>query len=270
MKTRFLATSLAISILTVVLLSPTTSSLADPILKPKKYHGPIPKRSFGLAIGFLAGPDNEEMFDFLGREIEQALRSDLKTTDFGSSFVVDGIYTHKMHPQFAYRAKTGVAILRSESRGLFVSTEIDTASGLFPVLQFERDFNVYLFSFEASGLYYFQDASVAEFQAYLGGGLGFVFPWAQWKQSAVNRDTGAPEPEFEESKFSVEPVLHGVIGMLYHVQNTGAIFAEARYQLAESKFDFVEFPTKDNGIQNLNFDVNYSGFTMNAGYAMFF
>ncbi|MDH3217466.1 MAG: hypothetical protein OEN01_14485 [Candidatus Krumholzibacteria bacterium] len=266
MKLPRFATSVVFSL--VVLLLPTAELLADPILKPKKYHGPIPKRSLALALGFIAGPDNEEMYGFLDRQIAQPLLSQLRTDDFESSLAIDAIYTHKLHPNFAFRGKTGVAFLRSTSKGNVVASEPDT-SGLAPLLEFKRDFDVYLFSLEASGLYYFQDASVSEFQTYFGGGFSFFFPLAQWQESTVNTETGQPFSNVDESEFSAEPGVHGVLGALYHVRNTTALFLEGRYQIGQSKFA-LDLPTQTAGIQRINFDVEYTGFLLTVGYARFF
>ena len=74
MKLRDSTTSLVLLTFMIVVLTPPAVSHADPILKPKKYHGPIPKRSWGLSIGFLTGADNEEMYGYLESLIEQPLR----------------------------------------------------------------------------------------------------------------------------------------------------------------------------------------------------
>jgi hypothetical protein len=186
MKQRHMTTSLVLlSVLAAILLAPFAQSHADPILKPKKYHGPIPKKSFGLSIGFLGGPNNEQMYDYLDRQIDEVLQSRTQTTDFEGAPQIDAYYTVKLHPNFAFRATGGVGFLTSDSKGLAVASEPDTAGGSLPLLAFEREFNVVLFSLQASGLYYFQDASVSEFQAYIGGGLSFFFPYAHYPQNTT-------------------------------------------------------------------------------------
>lgn len=251
------------------LLLPYTISFADPILKPKKYHGPIPKRSFSLAVGFLAGPSNEDMWAFLETMVDQPFRRDLDTKDFETSLAVDGMYTHKVHPQFAVRLRGGTAFMDSRSTGTMTApAEIDTF-GLFPLLSFERTFNVLLFQLEGSAMYFFQDASVDEFQAYIGGGFGFYFPYSQYEEQTVNEETGQPFSSQKESEFSVEPGAHLVLGSFYHWRNDLAFQLEGRLQMAQSKFN-VALPTNGAGIRNLNFDVDYSGFVIVAGIAKFF
>lgn len=245
-----------------------SASHADPILKPKKYHGPIPKRSFGLSIGFLSGADNVQMSDYLASLIDQPLQDDLMTEDFGPEATVDLIYTVKVHPQFAFRASTGASYLTSTSTGLAVATEPDT-SGLLPLLQFERDFNVVLFSLAATGLYYFQDASVSEFQAYMGGGFTFLFPWATYEETTVEDDTGQKYSYVEVEHVSAEPGIHGLLGALYHIRNNVALFTEAKYQIGQSKFRMT-LPTVSAGDQELSFDVQYSGFVLAIGASRFF
>ena len=243
-------------------------SHADPILKPKKYHGPIPRRSFGLSIGFLAGPNNEQMYGYLQQLVEQPLQSSLTTDDFGAAPAVDAYYTVKLHPQFALRVTGGFAYLQSSSSGLAVASEPDT-NGLTPLLQFDRTFDVWLFSVQGSGLYYFQDSAVSEFQAYIGGGFSFFFPVASWTENTQMADTGAPYTNSETNKSTIEPGLQGVLGALYHVRNNVAFFLEGRYQISQSKFK-LDLPTATAGNQNLSFDVNYSGFVLAVGASRFF
>jgi hypothetical protein len=273
-----MTTSLVLlSVLAAVLLAPFAQSHAEPILKPKKYHGPIPKKSFGLSIGFLGGPDNEQMYTYLDGLVDEVLRSRLQTTDFEGGPQFDAYYTVKLHPNFAFRLTGGVALLKSDSKGFAVASEPDT-SGLRPLLAFEREFDVTLFSLQASGLYYFQDASVSEFQAYIGGGLSFFFPYAKYQQNTTIAqqnpdgsisDTGQHYSSSEETKFSAEPGIQGILGALYHVRNNLAFFMEGRYQIGQSKFE-MDLPTATAGIQNLSFDVNYSGFVLAIGASRFF
>jgi hypothetical protein len=261
--------SIAVLISLLFFLLPHTVSLADPILKPKKYHGPIPKLSYSLQLGFMAGPGNPEMWGFLDRGIDQPLRKELETNDFGVAFAADGAFTNKVHPQFAVRLKGGVAILKSNSVGLRTSTEVDTSTGLKTLLEFDRDFNVVLLSLEGSALYFFQDASVDEFQTYVGGGFSLYFPYAKYSDRTVNSTTQRAYGSQEKTKFSAEPGIHGVIGALYHVQNDLAVHLELRGLIAQSKFD-VNLPTESAGIQKINFDVDYTGFVLTAGVAKFF
>ena len=260
-----------------VVLVPTGEPCADPILKPKKYHGPIPKRSFGISIGFLGGPSNSEMYDYLGSLIDQPLQSKLETNDFGAAPEVDLYYTAKVHPNFGVRAVAGAAFLQSDSKGLVISVDPDT-SGSLPLLAFERTFDVVLLSLEASALYYFQDASVSEFQTYLGGGFSLFFPLATYESRTTIAiddgmgnivDTGQEFSHREESRNSVEPGIHGVLGALYHVRNNLAFFAEGRYQIGQSQFS-MDLPTSTAGVQNLNFIVDYSGFILAIGASKFF
>jgi len=263
--------------MTALLLLPIAEPNADPILKPKKYHGPIPKKSFGISIGFLGGPNNEQMYSYLDSQIEQALQRFLVTEDFGASPQIDLYYTVKVHPNFAFRANAGGAYLKSQSSGIALAAEADT-SGSIPLLAFEQEFNVMLLSLNATALYYFQDASVSEFQAYIGAGFTFFFPFAEFKSSSTIAqddgtgtivDTGVPYSSREESDSGPEPGIHGVLGALYHVRNNLALFGEGRYQIGQSKFS-LELNTDTGGVQDLNFDVVYNGFVLAIGVSRFF
>lgn len=261
------ALALMVSLLLAFLLPPPPLS-AEPILKPKKYHGPIPKRYFTFNVGFLAGPDNEAMWSYLDGLIDEPLQKETSTSDFGASLALDAVYSVKLHPQFAVRSKIGVAFLGSQSTGLLTGAEPDT-SGLLPLFNFERTFDVTLFSLEVSALFFFQDASVNDFQTYMGGGFGAYFPWERYKRTLVDVDTGSSPPVFEEEDFSVEPGIHGILGFIYHIQTALAVHAEGRVRLVQGKF-LLTVPTDDAGLQPINFDVDYSGFVLVAGISKFF
>ena len=107
-----------------------------------------------------------------------------------------------------------------------------------------------MFSLEASALYYFQDASVDEFQMYIGGGFGFYFPWERYEETLVDNDTGEPYGETKVEDFSAEPGVHAMLGALYHVKNDVALYLEGRVLMTQSKFT-MELPTEGNGMDEL-------------------
>jgi len=265
MKPQILVARILTSVLILAVILPTSVPLADPILKPKKYHGPIPAMSLSLAVGFLAGPDNEPMNNFLDELVNQA-SGESNTKDFGNSLAVEAFFTNKMHPNFAFRAKGGAAFLSSDSKGFFVGQDTSVVQPLF---NYDRKFEVLLFSIEASGLVYFQDASVNNFQTYMGGGFSIFIPRADFEETRINDSTGQPAESLAKTKWSLEPGVHGVLGFLYHVRTTFAVHMEGRVQIAQSKFS-LDLPTATAGVQPLSFDVDYSGFTLAIGVARFF
>ena len=252
----------------IAVLSPPEKSSAEPILKPRKYSGPIPKKYFSLSIGVFGGAENEEMWDFLDRQIGEPLNEETETSDFDAALTFDACYSVKVHPQFAVRTRAGLSILGSESKGLLVpNVEPDTA-GVRPLLQFDRAFDVLLFSIDASGLFFFQDASVKEFQTYIGGGFSLFFPYAKYTEDLAYDDSGKPYSSSETSKWSVEPGVHAVLGFLYHFKPTVAFNMEGRVQMSQSKFEIDYLTT--SGWQPLSFDVDYTGFILSVGVAKFF
>jgi len=255
-------------LLSAAILFPTSNSSADPLLKPKKYHGPIPQKSFTFGVGFFGGAENAQFWEWLDRSVDQALRKETRTSDFSTALVLDGIFTNKVHPNFALRARGGATFLSSTSKGLFVAQISDT-SGQNPLVRFDRNFDVTLFAIEASGLFYFQDASVTEFQVFFGGGFSLYVPWQRWSEETVVDDTGQPFSSEKRNKWTAEPGVHAILGMLYHIRSTWAVTAEGRVQIAQSKFDLEEQQTPI-GPQTLNFDVDYSGFSISVGVARFF
>jgi len=239
-------------------------SCGEPILKPRKYAGPIPKRYFSLGIGLIGGAENEEMWDFLDRQVVSTLSGKTDTKDFGAGLALDGSYTVKVHPQFAFRGRAGLSILNSESTGEMKIADVDTS-----LVGFERNFDVLLFSFDLSGVYYFQDASVKNFQPYLGAGLGVYLPHSSFKEKLTNVTTGQPLPGSEQTEWDVQPGAHGMLGFLYHFNNTTAAGLEGRVQMAMSKFD-LEYQEALGTRRNASFDVHYTGFILGAFAAKFF
>ncbi|MEJ2719866.1 MAG: hypothetical protein P8181_01820, partial [bacterium] len=240
--------------------------------KPRKYHGPIPKRYFTFSVGFFGGADNDEMWSFLERQVDEVLRKEATTDDFGAAPSVTLAYSAKLHPQFAVRVQGGLTILTSQSRGLMIPQAEPDSTGQLPLLEFDRDFDVLLMGVDATGFYYFQDASVKNFQSYLGGGFSLFFPRSEFKQSLTDKDTMEGYPPgrgtTSQTDWSVSPGVHAVLGFLYHFKTTLAFNGEGRIQIAQSKFK-LDYET-ENGIQPLTFDVDYTGFSFTVGISKFF
>ncbi len=252
----------------IAVLSPPESSNADPILKPRKYHGPIPKHYLSFSIGVLGGANNEEMWDFLDRQVDDPLRDLTMTDDFGASPSFDACFAVKVHPQFAVRTRAGLAILNSESTGQDVPDLNPAPPDTLPLLQFERHFDVLLFSIEATGMYYFQDASVKEFQTYIGAGFGLFIPYAKYTEDLTHVENGKPYGSQETSDWSFQPGVHAILGFLYHLKPDFALNMEGRVQMGQSKFE-LNYLT-EVGTRELSFDVDYTGFIISAGVAKFF
>ena len=93
MNLRTAVSSVIVVCLSTVVLSSPQESSAEPILKPRKYSGPIPKRYFTFDIGILGGADNEEMWDYL------AFKSDWEfvrtTSEPRDEAVQDKTVTHR-------------------------------------------------------------------------------------------------------------------------------------------------------------------------------
>jgi hypothetical protein len=266
--TRSFVCSIVAVCLGLAILVPPRHSFAEPILKPRKYHGPIPKKFFTFGIGVFGGADNEEMWNYLDRQVDGPLRKETETNDFGAALQFDAAYTAKVHPQFALRAKAGLGILTSDSKGQFVPNVEPDSTGSRPLLNFERTFDVWLFSLEASGMYFFQDASVKEFQSYVGAGFSFFFPYQVFQETLADADTGAPYADRKQTQTELAPGVHAMLGFLYHIKPSVAFNMEGRVQMAQSKFT-LNYLTED-GMQDLSFDVNYTGFVLSLGVSKFF
>ena len=253
----------------VLLHAPSVS--AEPILKPHKYHGPIPQNTFSLRVGVFGGASNEEMIDFLDGRLQAPFTA--TTEDFGSSLTLEAGYTHKPHPHFGVRFNAALSLLSSEGSGVFVPQVPNLPDTvLLPELKYHREFKVELITVEASGIYYFADAAVAEFQTYLGGGFSVGFPHETLTETRVDSDTGQPYTDeipglpSEASEWDVSAGVHMVGGLLYYFSPRWGISAEGKVQLMQGRFDQIEVWDEEiNQFENVNFVVDYTGFYLSVG-----
>ncbi len=263
MNSRTIVGSVIAACVGITVLAPPQGSSAEPILKPRKYHGPIPKTYFTFGIGFFGGAENAEMWDLLDRQVVSTVEGETQTDDFGASLCVDGSYTVKVHPQFAIRARAGLNVLQSESAGKLKPPQDEA------LLSFQRKFDVWLFSFDATGLFYFQDASVKAFQTYAGAGLGAYFPHSSFTEGLTDMATGEAQPQDKQTEWDFQPGAHAILGFLYHVNPTVALGMEGQVQMAMSKFRLTYTDVLGRE-QTASFDVDYTGFSMTLTASKFF
>ena len=241
---------------------------AEPIMAARKYSGPIPQSSISLRVGILGGPNNEEMIDFLDNRVQPPFQTNPE--DFQAALAIDATYIHKPHPQFGFRVNGSASRLKYTSTGDFIP-QVD-ADSLLPQLKYDRKFEVDLFTLEASGIYFFTDASQEEFQPYAGAGFSLGLPHQKFTETRTDVDTGQPFTEqiagrpSDVSEWDVAPGAHLVVGALYYVSERWGVSAEARGQLMESKFDQLEaFAPDTQQYENISFVVDYTGFYFSLG-----
>ncbi|HEX5131205.1 MAG TPA: hypothetical protein VFX92_01830 [Candidatus Krumholzibacteria bacterium] len=238
---------------------------AEPILKPHKYYGPIPQSALALRIGMLGGAENTEMIDFLDGRLQPPFEA--LSDDFGNGLAIDIGYMHKPHPRFGFRVNGTYTALRSTGSGTFVPQSVNPGDSLLTAVSYSRNFDVDLMVIELSGVYYFADASVKDFQTYAGGGFTFGFPHEKFKEDRIDQDTGLPygDPiDLDEWGFSAG--VHAVLGLLYYVSNQFGISAEGRLQLMEGRFDQLQTPNEVGDLENVNFVIDYTGFYATLGF----
>jgi hypothetical protein len=250
------AAALACAALT--LTAPLAS--AEPILKPHKYYGPIPQSAWFLRGGVLGGATNEEMIAYQDSKIQAPFSS--VTEDFGdASPTLEVGFVYKPHPHFGGRLNASYSALKSTSTG---NAALQTPDSLL-LVDFTREFKVDLLVLEASALYYFADASVKEFQTYLGGGFSFGFPHQTYQETRADAGTGEAYDPIEKSEWDFSAGVHAVLGLLYYVSNRFGVSAEGRLQLMESTFDQLEVPDESGGQETASFVVDYTGFYLTLG-----
>lgn len=279
---------ITLAVTVVVLLTTASAVVAGPILKPRKYHGPIPRNSLTLGVGFLGGATNEEMYDYFDRRVPQPAKNETQSNDFGNAPLVELTYTYKAHPQFAIRGNAYAAYLKSDWTGVIVpSIDAPDTVGpnwIRPLVNADVTFDVLLFALEAAAIYYFTDAAVREFQPYIGGGFTFGLPYQKYTEKttirAVDDDPDDPnyEPIFtrgqqlrtvESDQLSFEAGVNGILGMLYYFRNKWAFSAEGRLQILQSKFPLTIL-NENNEPEEVKFDVDFSGFIVTVGVAYAF
>jgi hypothetical protein len=261
--------AVALAVATVVYLAPLAS--AEPILKARKYHGPIPTSSLSLRIGTLGGASNDEMIDYLDGRIQPPLPEPI-TDDFGNGLTFEIAYQHMPHPRFGVRVNTSLSLLNSSGSGVFVPQIPEVPDTiLLPALEYNREFDVQLFVVELSGLYYFTDAAVREFQPYVGGGFSLGFPHEEYTETRVDQDTGEPYTDeipgipSQADEWGFSAGVHAVTGAVYYLTNRWGASAEARIQMMEGKFEQLAVPNEVGDMENVNFVVDYSGFFLTIG-----
>ena len=278
-----------LSVLILVILSEAATAVAGPIIKPRKYHGPIPRGSFSLRVGFLGGASNDEILLHFDSKVPDPVQDETVSNDFGNAPLIEATYIYKLHPQFALRANFYVAFLRSEWKGVLVPSiePPDTVIGtwLAPSVNAALDYDVDLFVLETSALYYFTDAAVKEFQPYFGGGFSFGLPHQKYKEAGtvLDPDNDPDDPDYEpifepgqvlktieKDKWNFEAGVHGILGALYYFGNRWAASVEGRIQLMQSKSPSFTVLNEDGQPEEVDFIVDYSGFILTAGVSYAF
>jgi hypothetical protein len=259
MTARWIA--LAVGVFAVASASLAT---AEPVIKPRKYFGPIPQSMLWLRVGMLGGASNSEMNDYLDNRIQPPFSNSID--DFGTSFAVEAGYARKPHPQFGVRLNAAVSFLNSTDDGNMVPQVPGIPDTIpLPIVDYHREFKVELIVLEASGIYFFNDASVKEFQTYLGGGFSVGIPHESYTETQIDSETLEPFQTIEASEWGVSAGVHAVLGLLYYVTNTFGITAEARLQMMEGRFDGLQAMNEVGDFEDISFVVDYTGFYLTVG-----
>lgn len=248
-------------VVSALILGSASLATAEPIIKPRKYHGPIPQSMLWLRAGFMGGASNEEMNTYLDGLVQPPFSR--TTEDFSTSFAIDAGYGHKPHPQFGFRLNGSVAFLSSTSTG---NKPTDDADSLLTVVDFSRDFKSQLFLIEASGMYFFSDAAVKEFQSYIGGGFSVGIPHESFEETQIDIDTGEVFQNIESSEWGFSAGAHVVLGAIYYLNNTWGITTEGRLQIMEGRYDQLQAENEDGDLEDVNFVVDYTGFYLTVGF----
>ncbi|HEX6791062.1 MAG TPA: hypothetical protein VF247_07105 [Candidatus Krumholzibacteria bacterium] len=245
----------------------TPPTKPTPIIEAREYSGPIPQNSISLRVGMFGGAENQEMIEFLDGRVRPPFQ--VSYEDFSTALAIDVGYIHKPHPRFGLRVNGSASFLEYTSTGDFVP---QTGDSLLPQLQYDRKLEVDLFVLEGSGIYFFSDASLQEFQSYLGGGFSLGIPHEVFTEQRTDVETGAaftdeiPGRPAEASEWSAHAGVHAVGGLLYYFTPRWAVSTEARVQFMEGKFGKLQAYDPESGqYENVNFVIDYAGFYLSLG-----
>lgn len=251
----------------LALHAPFALAQTTPILEARTYSGPIPQNSISLRVGMFGGAENQEMIDYLDERVRPPF--EVSYEDFSTALSIDVGYIHKPHPRFGLRLNGNASFFEYTSTGDFVP---QTGDSLLPQLEYNRKLKVDLFVLEASGIYYFSDASLQEFQPYLGAGFSVGIPHEVFTEDRTDVDTGAPFTDeipgrpAEAGEWDIHAGVHAVGGMLYYFTERWAVSAEGRVQFMEGRFDQLQAYDPDAGqYDNVNFVIDYAGFYLALG-----
>jgi hypothetical protein len=243
----------------LLVLIPAGDSVAGPILKPRKYFGPIPQSALSLRVGFFGGASAQELNRYLDQEITPPEKA--TTKDFGNGLTFELNYMYKPHPQFGVRTNAAVSFLSSTSNGYFVEGSVDSTIQV----NYDRSFETTLIVLEISGVYYFSDASVKDFQPYGGAGFSIGIPYETLQETRTDEDTGEVLPPVDTDQWGVSAGVHAVLGALYYLTNRTAISAEGRVQLMESQYPSTAVDPGTGLEEEVSFVIDYSGFYLTVG-----
>jgi hypothetical protein len=156
-------------------------------------------------------------------------------------------FEHFLAPQIFFTAALNFSYFNVEADGFYVSrTEPPLA------LDMNRKLSIYLFSLDLGLKYYMTKQDVKKLVPYFGGGFSAAVPVVDLETELFNE--GVPYSGSGESlsETSLEEGMHAEIGLIYFITNRQSASFEARYQMAQSKFE----------IHDANFDLRYKGITL--------
>ncbi len=243
-----------------LILGTVSLASAEPIMKPRKYYGPIPQSMVWLRGGFFGGASNEEMNNYLDGLIQPPFTK--TSEDFGTAFTIEAGWAHKPHPQFAVRINAALSFLSSTGSG---NKAPQSGDSLLTLVDYDREFKSDLIVVEFSGVYFFSDAAVKEFQTYIGGGFSVGVPYESYTETQTEGDTGAPYQTIESSEWDVSAGVHAVLGAIYYLTNTFGITSEGRLQMMEGRYDQLQAPNEVGDPEDVSFVVDYTGFYFTVG-----
>jgi hypothetical protein len=240
---------------------------AEPIFQANPYSGPIPQNSISVRVGMFGGAENQEMIEFLDVGVQQPFEAIYE--DFGTALCVEVGFIHKPHPRFGWRANAAASFFSYTSEGDFVP-QVD-ADSLLPQLNYDRELSVQLFVLEASGVYYFADASKEDLQTYVGAGFSLGFPHEEYTETFTDVDTGQPYTEpipgrtTDASEWDFSAGVHALLGVLYYITDRWGVTAEGRIQFMEGNFDQLQAVNENGDYENVGFVIDYSGYYLTIG-----
>jgi len=245
-------TSGAIVLSLVILICDTVSG--QQLFKKKKLYGPVPARCLSLSLGFIDGPEAMNLTDHLDQWAVERGGSN-PFDQIGTSPYMKLQFEKYLAPQIFFTSSVNFSYFNIEADGSYVTR---TEPSL--LLDMTRTLKIYLFSLDLGLKYYMTGQDVKKLIPYFGGGFSAAVPIVTLDTELYNE--GVPYSSNGESisKTTLEEGMHAELGLIYFITNRQSASFEARYQMAQSKFD----------IHGANFDLRYRGITLAMTFSRHF
>lgn len=249
-----IASGVIIFALILICMEPAS---AQRLFKERKKFGPVPIRSISLSVGFIDGPEANDLTDHLYRWALERGGDEGKNIfdEIGTSPYMKVGFERLISREIFLTAALNFSYFKTESSGGYITR---TEPSIY--LDMNRELSIYLFSLDLGLKYYMSKLEVKNLVPYFGGGFSAALPVVELDTELYDEGVPYTSSGGTVSETSLEEGMHAEFGLIYFITNRMSGSFEARYQMCQSKFD----------IHDANFDLRYRGITLALTFARHF